>query len=202
MIVNKIVSLLENNYKDIFDEYKNFNFDDKHGLIIVKNSYDIFYENWKKEYILSFKRIKHEQPKNIKTVKKYDYWYAYEYEGKLAWESVLLAYRWNNNLYLTDYATNFFPYFLELIGEQKHISKIALAKLLPNGKVPLHKGDERFYRIHLGLIIPTGDVKFQVNEQIMSWENGKCLLFKDSDKHMAWNNTEYDRIVLIVDVVK
>ena len=32
------------------------------------------------------------------------------------------------------------------------------------------------------------------------WENGKCFAFNDFYEHGGWNNTDYDRIILIVDL--
>lgn len=197
-MIHRIKEKLETNYNSILSEYKKFNFDNKNGITSEENR-DIFYESWKREYKLSFKRVNEEEPKNIKTIKKFDYWYAYENDNILSWESVLLAYRWNNILHSTHYGKTFFSHTLKNFENESQIDKIALARLLPDGKVPQHKGSSKFHRMHLGLIVPDGDVKLKVNDLTMSWVEGKCLSFNDCDAHMAWNNTEYDRIVLILD---
>ena len=68
--------------------------------------------------------------------------------------------------------------------------------------IPLHIGDINLQKIHLGLKIPQGDVKFKVNGVIKNWEDGKCFKFDDSNPHMAWNNSNSNRVVLIVDTEK
>ena len=44
------------------------------------------------------------------------------------------------------------------------------------------------------------DIGFGVSDQTTKWENGKCLAFSDFSTHYAWNNTEQDRINLIIDL--
>ena len=74
---------------------------------------------------------------------------------------------------------------------------------LPSGRaVPPHRGDKRICRIHLGLIVPDGDVAFTCRGEDRKWEKGKCLAFNDFYEHSARNNTEYDRVNLIVDTLR
>ena len=54
--------------------------------------------------------------------------------------------------------------------------------------------------MHIGLVVPEGDIGFGVSDQTTKWQNGKCLAFVDSSTHYAWNNTEQDRINLIIDL--
>jgi aspartyl/asparaginyl beta-hydroxylase (cupin superfamily) len=48
-------------------------------------------------------------------------------------------------------------------------------------------------RIHLPLIIPTGNGKcgIRVGSQQRSWMNGKALVLDDSYEHEVWNYTRY-----------
>ena len=80
------------------------------------------------------------------------------------------------------------------------VKSIMLGKL-PSGKsIPPHRGDKSIRRIHLGLIVPEGDVTFTCRGEDRKWEVGKCLAFNDFFEHSARNNTEEDRINLIVDI--
>ena len=55
-------------------------------------------------------------------------------------------------------------------------------------------------RCHLGIRTPQGDCAIRVEDKTRRWEEGKCLVFDDHFEHEAWNHTEEDRIVLIVDL--
>ena len=77
-----------------------------------------------------------------------------------------------------------------------------VAKLTSGRKLPAHRGDKSIKRIHLGLVVPEGDISFRVRGEDKKWEEGKCLAFNDFYELEAWNNTNQDRINLIVDVVR
>jgi aspartyl/asparaginyl beta-hydroxylase (cupin superfamily) len=40
----------------------------------------------------------------------------------------------------------------------------------------------------------------RVGDETRQWHDGQCLVFDDYLEHEAWNHTEQDRIVLIVDL--
>ncbi len=54
-------------------------------------------------------------------------------------------------------------------------------------------------RLHLGLVIPKGDVAIRVDKEVLHWEEGKVSIFDDSFEHEAWNRTDEVRVVLFVD---
>jgi len=54
-------------------------------------------------------------------------------------------------------------------------------------------------RAHLGLIIP-GECNLRVGDQVKSWEPGKVLAFDDSFEHEAWNRSDQDRFILMLDI--
>jgi len=78
--------------------------------------------------------------------------------------------------------------------------------LKPNTEICEHQGYENYaekiLRYHLGLIIPKGEVALKCNNVIKYWQNGKSFIFDDSLIHGAWNKSNFDRYVLIVDFVK
>ncbi|HVF37337.1 MAG TPA: aspartyl/asparaginyl beta-hydroxylase domain-containing protein [Sphingomicrobium sp.] len=52
---------------------------------------------------------------------------------------------------------------------------------------------------HLPLVVPD-DCGIRVGNELVSWQEGKLLIFNDAIEHEAWNNSDQDRIVLIFDV--
>jgi len=69
----------------------------------------------------------------------------------------------------------------------------------------LHYNNGNLHRAHLGLQIPKGDIEdcgIRVGEKARQWEIGKCLMFDDNVEHEVWNNTDEDRIVMVIDFIK
>ena len=63
-----------------------------------------------------------------------------------------------------------------------------------------HKGFTKMViRVHLGLIIPK-DCGLRVGNETKTWQVGKLLIFDDSYEHEAWNNSDEDRFVLMLDI--
>lgn len=74
--------------------------------------------------------------------------------------------------------------------------------LQPGTRIKPHVGYAgRFLRFHLGLDVPAGDCALRVGERTVSWHNGAPLVFDDRGEHEAWNLTERDRAILLVDFV-
>jgi aspartate beta-hydroxylase len=48
--------------------------------------------------------------------------------------------------------------------------------------------------------VPPGDCAIRVSDHTEHWQEGRCMVFDDSYEHEAWNHTDEDRIVLIVDL--
>lgn len=57
-------------------------------------------------------------------------------------------------------------------------------------------------RCHLGITVPDGDCKLKVNGHERKWSEGEFLIFDDAFEHEAWNRTETNRIVLLIDLFK
>jgi hypothetical protein len=67
--------------------------------------------------------------------------------------------------------------------------------------IEAHRGPTNVrLRCHLAITVPDGDCAIRVGGETRRWEEGKCLVFDDSFVHEAWNHTESDRVVLIVDL--
>ncbi len=59
-------------------------------------------------------------------------------------------------------------------------------------------------RVHLGLAVPGNlpDVGFNVNGIFSSWEEGKVLMFCDAYEHSGWNQSDRDRYILLLDIIR
>jgi ornithine lipid ester-linked acyl 2-hydroxylase len=95
------------------------------------------------------------------------------------------------------------PFTADLIA--RHIPKHGAAgfsRLLPDTRIHPHRGYQgQFLRCHLGLDIPEGDCKLEVNGEERPWANGVAMIFDDRLWHAAWNLTDRARVVLLVDFI-
>lgn len=72
--------------------------------------------------------------------------------------------------------------------------------LPPHTHIKPHKGFSKMViRVHLGLVIPDG-CALRVGNITKKWEEGKLLIFDDSFEHEAWNESDKDRFVLMLDI--
>ena len=80
-----------------------------------------------------------------------------------------------------------------------------IAILEPNSRILPHRGTTNgFLRCHLGLKIPAPlpECGFIVGDEQVSWEDGKLWIFGDMNIHVAFNNTQKRRYIMMLDVVK
>jgi aspartyl/asparaginyl beta-hydroxylase (cupin superfamily) len=74
--------------------------------------------------------------------------------------------------------------------------------LRPGCQIKPHTGyTEAVWRSHLGLICPN-DAWIVVNNEKYTWQEGKIVVFDDTLLHSAMNNSDSDRVILIVDFAK
>jgi beta-hydroxylase len=72
--------------------------------------------------------------------------------------------------------------------------------LPPHTHITPHTGfTKMILRVHLGLIVPK-DCGIRVGNDTRHWEKGKLLIFDDSFEHEAWNNSDEDRYILMIDI--
>lgn len=72
----------------------------------------------------------------------------------------------------------------------------------PGTRIRPHIGySDAVLRCHLGLIVPPS-CGLQVGEEIRQWEEGKCLVFDDTVRHSAWNESTRVRVVLLIDFLR
>ena len=78
---------------------------------------------------------------------------------------------------------------------------IYVSRMRPGTHIAAHRGPTNLrLRCHLGISVPEGDCAIRVGDGARHWREGECLVFDDSFEHEAWNHTDADRIVLIVDL--
>lgn len=74
--------------------------------------------------------------------------------------------------------------------------------LRPRTRIQPHRGYQGdFLRCHLALKVPAGDCGLEVAGETRRWREGDTLIFDDRVAHAAWNNTEEERVVLLLDFI-
>tara|TARA_R100000008_G_C3521051_1_gene134002 strand:+ start:223 stop:711 length:489 start_codon:yes stop_codon:yes gene_type:complete len=73
--------------------------------------------------------------------------------------------------------------------------------LKANSVIKPHEGlKSNYFRMHLGLEVPEGDLGIlTASHGLLRWEEGKAFYFDDTLLHEAWNKTNQDRVVLLMD---
>jgi aspartyl/asparaginyl beta-hydroxylase (cupin superfamily) len=98
-----------------------------------------------------------------------------------------------------------FPKTLDILGAVPGLIAVSFNLLEGGTTIKPHYGNTNaIYRCHLGIEIPARapQCAFRVGNDIRSWEEGKLLVFCDAHEHTAWNNTQKDRYVLVMDVIR
>ncbi|GHE27143.1 hypothetical protein GCM10017673_31500 [Streptosporangium violaceochromogenes] len=65
--------------------------------------------------------------------------------------------------------------------------------------VPHCGGSNARLRVHLGLRVPEGP-RIRVGTELLTWREGKCLVFDDSFEHEVWHDGDRPRVILLLDV--
>jgi aspartate beta-hydroxylase len=78
---------------------------------------------------------------------------------------------------------------------------VTLSWLEPGTHVVPHCGRTNAQlRIHLGLRVPDR-VAIRVGDQMLTWQEGRCIAFDDSFEHEVWHRGDQPRLVLLMDVL-
>lgn len=83
--------------------------------------------------------------------------------------------------------------------------EVIFSRLAPGSRIQSHCGPTNFrWTGHLGLIVPTMErtsaCQIRVGSRWHAWEAGKMLLFDDSFEHEVRNDTDQERVVLLLRV--
>jgi beta-hydroxylase len=90
----------------------------------------------------------------------------------------------------------------ELLDSIPGLSLAFFSVLAPGMHIKAHHGSYKgVLRCHLALIVPEPrmDVRMRVGDNMVYWEEGKCVIFDDTYKHEVWNDTDGIRVVLLFD---
>jgi hypothetical protein len=76
------------------------------------------------------------------------------------------------------------------------------SRLAPGTHIAPHRGPTNIrLRCHLAITVPEeGDCAIRVGAETRRWEAGRAIVFDDSFDHEAWNHSDTERIVLVVDL--
>ena len=113
------------------------------------------------------------------------------------------------------------PETMKLLSKvSKRILNAGFSLLEPNSSTKPHVDyNNKFYRLHIPMIIPKNNQKlnniildktcinkklavFQVEDEYRAWSNDNYFIFDDLCLHNAWNWTDENRIVLLIDLLK
>lgn len=98
-----------------------------------------------------------------------------------------------------------FPETVAVLQRIPGLSTAYFSVLAPHADIPPHNGDtDAFYRVHVGLKVPAGlpACGLEVAGQPLAWREGVSFAFNDIYHHKAWNHTDQERIVLILDILR
>ncbi len=76
--------------------------------------------------------------------------------------------------------------------------------LAPGKRIPAHRGVYKgLLRAHLGLAVPRPELcGMSIGNEMVRWREGSAFVFDDTYTHEAWNESDKDRVVLLVDVLR
>lgn len=76
--------------------------------------------------------------------------------------------------------------------------------LAPGAHIPRHRGVFKgLLRVHLGLQVPKGDgCRMWLDGHTVQWKEGEAFVFDDTRPHEVWNDTDQERVVLLMDIVR
>ena len=97
------------------------------------------------------------------------------------------------------------PRTIELLRSIPGAKTAFFSILSPRMHIPAHCGPYKgVIRYHLGLIVPEPkeQCRIRVADSIAHWEEGKSMFFDDTFEHEVWNDTDGQRVVLFMDVLR
>lgn len=81
------------------------------------------------------------------------------------------------------------------------VDTFGFSSLSPGTILYPHTGyTDKVLRCHMGIDVPEGDCYLRVGGEKRQWKEGVVFMFDDTIEHEAWNKTDCDRIVLLIDV--
>jgi len=117
-----------------------------------------------------------------------------------AWDVFILYERGRRH----DKRCRLFPTVSAIVEANRTVRSLAglvyFSRLAPHSRVAPHRGPTNMrVRAHLGIEVPP-DCGIRVGDTSATWQEGRCIVFDDSFPHEVWNDSERERIVLVVDL--
>lgn len=157
--------------------------------------------DWANDIEANVNTIKEELAAYLGTNELQGYFNTSMVSKKNSWRTIALK-TWSIQLFKNQKC---FPKTTKLLNKYPQIISASFNLLESNSAILPHCGDTNaIYRCHLGLDIPTGlpDCGFKVKNETRAWENNKWLIFMDAYQHEAWNNSNKDRYIFLIDVLR
>ena len=93
------------------------------------------------------------------------------------------------------------PKTAEAVAKVPGLNSAFFSILTPGAHIPRHRGvTKAILTAHLGLIVPKRkqDCRMQVADQLVTWDEGRTIVFDDTYHHEVWNDTEESRVILLI----
>lgn len=95
------------------------------------------------------------------------------------------------------------PTVADIVERHRTVRSLAglvyFSRLAPHSRVAPHSGPTNMrVRVHLGIEVPP-QCGISVAGTAATWQAGTCIAFDDSFPHEVWNESDRERIVLVVD---
>jgi len=93
------------------------------------------------------------------------------------------------------------PKTVEAIAAIPGLNSAFFSILEPGAHIPRHRGvTKAILTAHLGLRVPLRReaCRMQVDEATLTWKEGEILVFDDTWFHEVWNDTDEQRVILLV----
>ncbi|SFK89626.1 aspartate beta-hydroxylase [Rhodanobacter glycinis] len=88
---------------------------------------------------------------------------------------------------------------MALVRIRDHAPEALFSILRPGTHILPHRGVTNTRLVtHLPLVVPP-DCALRVGGETHAWQEGRCVTFDDTFEHEAWNHSDRDRVVLIMD---
>lgn len=110
------------------------------------------------------------------------------------------ARRWNR------YFVEKFPVTCDLLKTIPNLRTAGFSKLGPHTSLDFHRGwaqlSNHVLRCHLPICVPNGQILCGVicDRDVSFHKRGEWMVFDDSKRHKAFNHSDEDRIVLLLDI--
>ena len=94
---------------------------------------------------------------------------------------------------------------VKIINQITGVISCGFSILKPNTTIKPHDGDSNvMYRCHLTLRSngTINEIGMRVGTEMVTWQNGKLFAFCDAYNHEVWNNTNEERWILIIDILR